>query len=72
MLALAVFLGLATNTVFGWLQARRKVALAYAVPALVGVMNRTHHARYHFGTGGRIAFESPHRFDQAASFREFH
>ncbi len=38
VLALAVFLGLATNSVFGWLQARRKVAFAYAVPALVGVL----------------------------------
>jgi arabinofuranan 3-O-arabinosyltransferase len=38
VLSLAVFLGLATNAVFARLRARGKVALAYAVPVLVGVL----------------------------------
>jgi arabinofuranan 3-O-arabinosyltransferase len=38
VLALAVFLGLATNTVFGWLRARGRGGLAFAVPVLVGVL----------------------------------
>ncbi|MDP9333126.1 MAG: alpha-(1-_3)-arabinofuranosyltransferase [Actinomycetota bacterium] len=38
VLALAVFLGLATNSVFGWLRARGRAAYAYAVPVLVGVL----------------------------------
>lgn len=38
VLSLAVFLGLAANAIFRWLQARGKGALAYAVPLLVGVL----------------------------------
>ncbi len=38
VLALAVFFGLAVNSAFRWLQTRGKVALAYAVPLLAGVL----------------------------------
>ncbi len=38
VLALAVFLGLAVNTVFGRLRGRGQTALAYAVPVLVGIL----------------------------------
>ena len=38
VLALAVLLGVAANSAFGWLQARGKVVLAYAVPVLAGVL----------------------------------
>jgi len=38
VLALAVFLGVATNTVFKWLRARGQPILAYAIPVLAGVL----------------------------------
>lgn len=38
VLASAIFLGLAANAVFGWLRARGRGALAYAVPVLVGIL----------------------------------